>query len=82
MELVYPPFFPIGNTQDILIIKAVRQITGENVKSAPSFSVDGQKAIKQQEISKATSPEANAGKNKGLQVNHEVTPRVALDLTV
>ncbi len=82
MEVVYPPFFPIGNTQDILFIEGVKQMTGENAKNGSSVSVEEQKAIKQRENSKAASPDASAGKDKTPQGEREINPGVVLDLIV
>jgi|ERR1035437_5361084 hypothetical protein len=81
MKVVYPPFFPIGNTQDILFIKGVKQLTGENVKSASSVTVEEQKA-KQKDNNKAASPDTSAVKDKCPQVEREVNTGVVLDLKV
>jgi len=82
MEVVYPPFFPIGNTQDILFIEGVKQMTGENAKNGLSVSVEEQKAIKQEENSKSASPDTGAGKDTAPQAEREINPGVVLDLKV
>lgn len=82
MKVVYPPFFPIGNTQDILFIEGVKQMTGEKAKSESSVSVEEQKAIQKQENNKAASPEAGAVKAKAPQVKHEANPGVVLDFKI
>jgi hypothetical protein len=57
----YPPFFPIGNTQDILSIKGVHLIKGEDVESkATAVTEAEQKAIRQQEKNNKTAS-TNAG---------------------
>ena len=81
-EVVYPPFFPIGNTQDILLIEGVKQMTGGNAKSQSSASLEEQKAIKQQENSKTDSPDVNEVNAKAPQVKHDVNPGDVLNLTV
>jgi len=43
MEVVYPPFFPLGNTQDILSIEGVK-LAGEEMKSASAVSVKEKEA--------------------------------------
>lgn len=82
MVVVYPPFFPIGNTQDILLIEGVKQITGETVKSESSVTLEEQKAIQQQENNKAASPDTSAVIVKAPQVEHKANPGVVLDLKI
>jgi hypothetical protein len=83
MQVVYPPFFPIGNTQDILFIEGVKQQqTGENVKSKSSVTLEERKAIQQQESNKAASPDTGAVKAKAPQVKHEENPGVVLDFKI
>jgi len=95
MQVVYPPFFPIGSTQDILSIEGVKQLTGEDVKSASAGTVEEQKASQQKEINnKATNAGSSAVwqdhaestdalmKEKTSSVKHEVNPGVVLDLKV
>jgi hypothetical protein len=81
-EVVYPPFFPIGNTQDILLIEGIKQMTGEDVKSPLSVPVEEQKAIKQQENDKTASPDNSAVKAKAPQVKPVGNPGVVLDFNV
>jgi len=86
MTVVYPPFFPIGNTQDILSIEGVKQLTGENVKSKSSQSstdaAKEQKATQHHEINnKAANPDASAVKDKP-QAEHDTNPGVVLDFKV
>lgn len=95
IAVVYPPFFPIGNTQDILSIVGVRQLAGEDVTSKSIESVDERKAIQQKNYqNKATNanadvaPRENAGsikanvKNEAQQAMSEAKPGVVLDLKV
>lgn len=82
MQVVYPPFFPIGSTQNILSIERVKQLIGENIKSESPETSEEQKAIKQQENSKAASPGTNEMKAKASQVKHDVNRGVVLDITV
>ncbi|MEN6374026.1 MAG: hypothetical protein ABFD75_04475 [Smithella sp.] len=49
LQVVYPPFFPIGNTQDILLIEGVKKITGEGEKSGASVRLAEQNTINQKE---------------------------------
>lgn len=90
MQVIYPPFFPIGNTQDILFIEGVKQLTGESVKSTSSGNVEEQRAIH----NKAAKADASAVQHDHVQsadaltkdrtpsVKHEATPGVVLDLKV
>jgi hypothetical protein len=80
LEVVYPPFFPIGNTQDILLIEGVKQLAGE--KSHSSAAMEEQKARKQQENSKAASPDLNEVKPKAPQIKNDLNPGVVLDFNV
>jgi len=95
MKVVYPPFFPIGSTQDILSIEAVQQLTGENVKSASSVTLTEQRVIQQKENnSRATNVDAGVVRQVNAQstdalmkaktssVKHEANTGVVLDLTV
>jgi hypothetical protein len=94
-KVVYPPFFPIGKTQDIDSIKGVKQLTGENVKSASFVTVEEQKAILQKEInSKSTNVDAGAVRHDNAKstdalmkattpsVKDEANPGDVLDLKV
>lgn len=80
LEVVYPPFFPIGNTQDILLIEGVRQLAGE--KSDSSAAMEEPKAKIQPENSKAASPDLSEVKSKAPPIKNDVNPGVVLDLTV
>jgi hypothetical protein len=93
MTVVYPPFFPVGNTQDILSIEGIR-VPGEGAKSASSI-VGEQKATRQREIdNKAANADTRAGrqdssnsadrliKGRAPEVKHGATPGVVLDLKV
>lgn len=82
MKVVYPPFFPIGNTQDILFIEGVKQTIGEKEKNESPVSLDEQKAIRQQESNKAASPDAGVVEAKAPQVKHEDNPGVVLDFKI
>lgn len=95
LQVVYPPFFPIGNTQDILFIEGVKQLAGEDVKSRKSDAVEERKAIQLKEINnKATNTDASAARHDNAQstdalmkgktpsVKHEANPGVVLDFKV
>lgn len=95
MTIVYPPFFPIGNTQDILSIKKVKLLPGEDIESASTNSVNNQKSVQykrnqnkaanentgivQHENSKSIEEMA---KNEARSVEHGAKPGVVLDLKV
>lgn len=93
--VVYPPFFPVGNTQDILSIERVN-LTGESVpQSASSIHEEEQEAIRQQRIDNETTKAKdgkspfNAVKSPDVLMNrnmpqekHEKNPGVLLDLTI
>jgi len=95
MEVVYPPFFPLGNTQDILSIERVK-LAGEEMKSASAVSVkdkgaNGQKeagagttnavgnTIRQSDIAPALDSPAE---NNTPQIKHETNPGDVLDLKI
>ncbi len=95
MEVVYPPFFPLGNTQDILSIEGVK-LAGEEMKSASAVSVkdkgaNGQKeagagttnavgnTIRQSDIAPALDSPAE---NNTPQIKHETNPGDVLDLKI
>ena len=80
LEVVYPPFFPIGNTQDILLIEGVKQLAGE--KSDSSAAMEEPKATIQPENSKTASPDLSEVRSKAPPVNHDVNPGVVLDFNV
>jgi len=92
MQVVYPPFFPIGSTQDILSIEVVKL---EAEKSAAIVARDEQKASQEKEINnKAINADASAVrqdhaqstdalmKDKTPSVHHEANPGVVLDFKV
>ena len=80
LEVVYPPFFPIGNTQDILLIEGVKQLAGEKKNS--SAAVEEPKAKTQPENSKAAGPDLSEVKFKAPPVKNDVNPGVVLDFNV
>ncbi len=49
MQIIYPPFFPIGETQSIHSIEVVK-LNGGDEKSAASVTRKEQRAIQQKEI--------------------------------
>jgi len=95
MAVVYPPFFPMGKTQDILKIKGVEQMGGEEAKSASSVRAGEHKATQQKDTSSQTtktdagsatqyaSPGTDAlPKVKEPSVKHENNPGVVIDFKV
>lgn len=80
LEVIYPPFFPIGNTQDILLIEGVKQLAGE--ESHSSVTMEEPKAKIKPENSKAASLDLNEVKSESPPVKNDVNPGVVLDLTV
>jgi len=81
LQVVYPPFFPMGSTQDILSIEGVK-LAGEAAKSAAIVTVEEQRSSQQKEINnKAETDELLM--NKTPAAEHEAKPvRVVLDLKV
>ena len=85
LQVVYPPFFPMGSTQDILSIEGVR-LAGEAAKSTAMVAVDEQRSSQQKEInSKAKSDALLTNKTPDIEqeVKHKATlVRAVLDLKV
>jgi len=85
LQVVYPPFFPMGSTQDILAIEGVK-LAGDAAKSAAMVAVDEQRSSQQKEINnKAKTDTLLTNKTPDIEqeVKHEATPvRVVLDLKV
>ena len=85
LQVVYPPFFPMGSTQDILSIEAVK-LAGEAAKSAAIVAMEEQRSSQQKEINnKAKTDTLLMNKTPAVEheVKHEATPvRAVLDLKV
>jgi len=81
LQVVYPPFFPMGNTQDILSIEGVK-LERDAEKSAAIPVAEGQKASQQKEIDK--TDELSQGKKPVLahDAKYEAKPGVVLDFNV
>jgi len=93
MTVVYPPFFPIGNTQAMLTIKEVNLVPGENVGNASP--ADEHKATKNEEVDHQTAKTDESSKTDGIANSREAltkemtpspknigNPIVSLDLKV
>lgn len=95
MKVVYPPFFPLGNTQDILSIEGVK-LAGEEFKSVSAVPVEEKKANGQKEAgAKTTNAMGNttrqsnvalnldsSAENNTPQIKHETNPGDVLDLKI
>jgi len=95
MEVVYPPFFPLGNTQDILSIERVK-LAGEEMKSASAVSVKDKEANGKKEAGTRTTnamgnpirqsniaPDSDStAENNTPQIKHETNPGDVLDLKI
>lgn len=91
LAVVYPPFFPIGNTQDILSIKAVN-LAGDDIKEKLSLNEGEQKTDWKKETS-LKETKANASHLHNITQNfdqsvesnntkHAMNPGDVLDLKV
>ena len=85
LQVVYPPFFPMGSTQDILAIETVK-LAGASAKSAAIVAVEEQKSSQQKEINNQAKTDAllmNKTPAVEHEVKHEAKPvRAVLDLKV
>lgn len=72
LTVVYPPFFPIGNTQDVLSIKKV-DLTSEEMKRGISFvTTKEQKAnLRKESGTKGTKAEVNVSPQYGINENSD-----------